>query len=113
VGNLLLRDCYARTRSRLRSGEVAVLPDGLEVEVKGHTQKRSLGGDPRKETADLEVRDGARADRIALAHVIEPGKSPQAPKETWQQRAWQQYELALVGIKPGVETTLRVLRHAP
>ena len=94
----------------LKMGEVAVLPDGLELEVKGHTHKRPLAGGPQKEMAEIEARLGTHAELVVLGHVIEPGTPT---KETWQQRTWQQYELVLVGMKHGAETTLRVLRRNP
>ena len=99
----------------LAMGDVAVLPDGLELEVKGHTHKRPMAGGPQKEMAELEVRSGTRSERVVLGHLIEPGTPP---KETWQQRTFQlpagpQYDLVLVGMKQGAETTLRVLRRAP
>ncbi len=97
----------------LKMGEVAVLPDGLELEVKGHTHKRPLTGGPQKEMAEIEARLGKRADLVVLGHVIEPGTPPQPSKETWQQRSWQQYELVLVAMKHGADTTLRVLRRNP
>jgi hypothetical protein len=94
----------------LEMGEVAVLPDGLELEVKGHTHKRPLTGGPQKEMAEVEARLGARAELVVLGHVIEPGTPP---RETWQQRSWQQYDLALVAMKHGAATTLRVVRRNP
>jgi len=81
----------------LTMGEVAVWPDGLEVEVKGHTHKRAIGGGTEKDTAQIEARTGTQSDRFALG----------------ERRAWQQYEIVLVGLKHGSETTLRVLRKNP
>ena len=97
----------------LKMGEVAVLPDGLELEVKGHTHKRPLTGGPRKEMAEIEARARTRTELIALGHLIEPGPPAQPPKETWQRREWQQYDLILVSLNNGAETTLRVLRRNP
>jgi hypothetical protein len=97
----------------LKMGEVAVLPDGLELEVKGHTHKRPLAGGPQKEMAEIEARLGTRAELVVLGHLIESGTPPQPAKETWQQRSWQQYQLVLVGMKHGADTTLRVLRRNP
>ena len=96
----------------LKIGEVAVLPDGLEVEIKGHTHKRPLVGGPQKEAVDVEARVGTRVDVIALGHVVDPAPPGQPAKETWQQRSWGPYDLVLVGMKHGSETTLRVLRRA-
>ncbi|HXU05470.1 MAG TPA: hypothetical protein VN903_31140 [Polyangia bacterium] len=97
----------------LKMGEVAVLPDGLELEVKGHTHKRPMTGGPQREMTELEARAATRSERFVLGHDIDPGTPPQPAKETWQRRAWQQYELALVGMKYGDETTLRVVRRGP
>ena len=99
----------------LGMGEVAVLPDGFELEVKGHTHKRPLTGGPQKEMAEIEARLGTRAELIVLGHVVEPGTpaQPKQPKkDTWQQMTWQRYDLMLVGMKHGTETTLRVLRKS-
>ena len=92
-------------------GEVAVLPDGLELEVKGHTHKRPMAGGPQKEMAEIEARLGGRKELVVLGHVVEPGTPPQGSKETWQTRSWQGYELSLVAMKHGGETTLRVVRR--
>jgi len=92
----------------LKMGEVAVLPDGLEIEIRGHTHKRPLVGGPQKEMTELEARSGTRSERFTLGHEIEPGTPP---KETWQRRQWQQYELVLVGMKYDSDSTLRVLRR--
>ena len=92
----------------VKMGEIAVLPDGLELEVKGHTHKRPLAGGPRKEMAEVEARAGERKELIVLGHVVEPGTPP---KESWQTRAWQGYDLSLVAMKHGDETTLRVVRR--
>jgi hypothetical protein len=90
-----------------------VLPDGLEIEIKGHTHKRPLTGGQQKEAVEIEARIGTRADLMALGHVVEPAPPGQPAKETWQQRSWGQYDLVLTGMKHGSETTLRVLRRAP
>lgn len=92
----------------LKMGEVAVLPDGLELEVKGHTHKRPLVDGPRKEMAEVETRIGDRKELVVLGHVIEPGTPP---KETWQTRAFRGYDLSLVAMKHGDETTLRVVQR--
>ena len=49
----------------LKMGEVAVLPDGLELEVKGHTHKRPITGGPQKEMAEVQAttRNAQRAGR--------------------------------------------------
>ena len=94
----------------LKMGEVAVLPDGLELEVTGHTHKRPMTGGPQKEMAEIQARLGARAELVVLGHMIDPGTPP---KETWQTRTWQQYDLVLVGMKQGADTTLRVVRRNP
>lgn len=94
----------------LKMGEVAVLPDGLELEVKGHTHKRPMTGGPQKEMAEVQATTGTRSELVVLGHTIEPG-SP--PRDTWQQRAWHDYQLVLIGMKQGAETTLRVLRKNP
>jgi hypothetical protein len=94
----------------LKMGEVAVLPDGLELEIKGHTHKRPLAGGSQKEMVELEARIGTRADLVAIGHLIEPGATGQPPRETWQTRTWAGYELVLVGMKHGSDTTLRVVR---
>ena len=61
-----------RSRSRL-GGRGGGAPDGLEVEIKGHTHKRPLVGGPQKESVEIEARIGTRADLIALVgHVVEP-----------------------------------------
>jgi hypothetical protein len=92
----------------LKRGEVAVLPDGLEVEFKAHAHKRPVVGGPQKEMAELEARSGKRSELVTLGHVVDPGSTP---KETWEKRVWQQYELVLVGMKYDSDTTLRVLRR--
>ena len=97
----------------INMGDVAVLPDGLELEVKGHTHKRPMVGGPQKEMAEIEARLGGRKELVVLGHVVEPGTPPQRSKETWQTRSWQVYELSLVAMKHGGETTLRVVRRAP
>jgi hypothetical protein len=89
-------------------GEVAVLPDGLELEVKGHTHKRPMTGGPRKEMAEVEARMGGRKELVVVGHVVEPGTPP---KETWETRTWGQYDLSLLGMKHGTETTMRVVRR--
>jgi hypothetical protein len=95
----------------VKMGDVAVLPDGLELEVKGHTHKRPMTGGPQKEMAEIEARLGDRKELIVLGHVVGPGTPPQPPKETWQTRAWQAYDLSLVAMKHGGDTTLRVVRR--
>jgi hypothetical protein len=95
---------------RLRRGEVAVLPDGLEVELKGHAHKRPMVDGPRREMSELELRLGKRAEPFTLGHDVMPG-SP--PKESWDRRTWQQYELVLVGMNYDTDSTLRVLRKSP
>jgi len=100
----------------LKIGEVAVLPDGLELEIKGHTHKRPLTGGQQKEAVEIEARAGARAELITLGHVVDAapaGQAAQAGRETWQQRSWGQYDLVLVAMKHGSEATLRVLRRIP
>jgi hypothetical protein len=92
----------------LKRGDVAVLPDGLELEFKAHSHKRPVVGGPQKEMAEIEARSGKRSELVALGHVVDPG-SP--PKETWEKRVWQQYELVLVGMHYDSDTTLRVLRR--
>jgi hypothetical protein len=92
----------------IKMGDVAVLPDGLELEVKGHTHKRPMTGGPQKEMAEVEARLGARKELVVLGHTIDPGTPP---KETWQTRAWQGYDLSLVAMKHGADTTLRVVRR--
>ena len=96
----------------IKMGDVAVLPDGLELEVKGHTHKRPMTGGPHKEMAEVEARLGGRKEMVVLGHVVEPGGPGEAAKETWQTRAWQGYELSLVAMKHGAETTMRVVRKA-
>jgi hypothetical protein len=92
----------------LKMGDVAVLPDGLELEVKGHTHKRPLVDGPRKEMAEVEARIGERKEPVVLGHVIDPGTPP---RQTWQTRTWQGYDLSLVAMKHGDETTLRVVKR--
>ena len=94
----------------LKMGEVAVLPDGLELEVKGHTHKRPMTGGPQKEMAEIEARLGTRTELVVLGHTIEPGTPPQghlAAARVARVRAGP------VGMKQGAETTLRVLRKNP
>jgi hypothetical protein len=74
-----------------------VLPDGLEVEVKGHTRKRPIGGGTAKDTAQLEARRGTQRELLVLG----------------DRRLWHEYEIVLVGMKQGADTTLRVLRKNP
>jgi hypothetical protein len=81
----------------LQMGEVAVLPDGLEVEVKGHTRKRPIGGGTAKDTAQVEARSGPQRELIVLG----------------DRRVWHDYEIVLVSMKQGADTTLRVLRRNP
>ena len=96
----------------IKMGEVAVLPDGLELEVKGHTHKRLMVGGPQKEMAEIEARLGGRKELVVLGHEIEPGTPPQQrPTQTWQTRSWQSYDLSLVAMKHAGETTLRVVRR--
>jgi len=95
----------------LKRGEVAVLPDGLELELKAHAHKRPVVGGPRKEMAEIEARAGKRSELVALGHVVEPSTPGQKPQETWEKRAWQQYDLILVGMNYDADTTLRVLRR--
>jgi hypothetical protein len=95
----------------IKMGEVAVLPDGLELEVKGHTHKRPMVRGPQKEMAEIEARLGGRKELVVLGHEIDPGTPPQGPKETWQTRSWQGYELSLVAMKHAGETTFRVVRR--
>jgi len=92
----------------IKMGEIAVLPDGLELEVKGHTHKRPLVGGPQKEMAEVEARAGERKEVIVLGHTI---SADQPPKESWQTRAWQGYDLSLIAMKYGDETTLRLVRR--
>ena len=94
----------------LKMGEVAVLPDGLELEVKGHTHKRPMTGGPQKEMAEVRRRLGTRSERL-VARSHHPARH--AAQGPWQQRAWHEYQLALVGMKQGADTTLRVLRKNP
>ena len=95
----------------IKLGDVAVLPDGLELEVKGHTHKRPMTHGPQKEMAEIEARLGGRKELVVLGHVVEPGTPPQPAKETWQTRDWQGYDLSLVAMKHGGETTLRIVRR--
>ena len=53
--------------------------------------------------AEIEARIGTRTELVVLGHTIEPGTPP---KDTWQQRAWHEYQLVLIGMKQGAETTL-------
>lgn len=92
----------------IKMGEVAVLPDGLELEVKGHTHKRPMVGGPQTEMAEVEARAGERKESIVLGHTT---SADHPPKESWQTRAWQGYDLSLIAMKHGDETTLRVVRR--
>ena len=94
----------------LKVGEVAVLPDGLEVEVKGHAHKHPVVGGPQRAMSELEVRSGRRAEPLTLGHTVHPGTPA---TESWDRIDWQQYELALVGMNYDTDTTLRVLRKNP
>lgn len=94
----------------LKVGEVAVLPDGLEVEVKGHSHKHPMVGGPSREMSELGLRSGRRAEPLTLGHTIHPGTPA---TESWDRIEWQQYELALVGMNYDTDTTLRVLRKNP
>ena len=95
----------------LKRGEVAVLPDGLELEFKAHAHKHPVVGGPQKEMAEIEARAGKRSELVTLGHLVEPGKPGEKAQETWEKRVWQQYELVLVGMKYDRDTTLRVLRR--
>jgi hypothetical protein len=94
----------------LKVGQVAVLPDGLEVEVKGHAHKHPMVDGPSREMSELEVRQGKRAEPLTLGHDVQPGTPA---KESWDRRTWQQYELVLIGMKYDTDTTLRVVRKSP
>jgi hypothetical protein len=94
----------------LKVGEVAVLPDGLEVEVKGHSHKHPMVDGPQRAMSELEVRIGRRAEPLILGHDVQPGTPA---KESWDRRTWQQYELVLIGMRYDTDTTLRVLRKNP
>jgi len=94
----------------LKVGEIAVLPDGLEVEVKGHSHKHPVVGGPQRAMSELEVRSGRRAEPLTLGHTVHPGTPA---TESWDRIDWQQYELALVGMNYDTDTTLRVLRKDP
>jgi hypothetical protein len=91
----------------LRMGEIGVLPDGLELEVRGHSHKRPMIDGPRKEMAELEARIGSRAQQLVLGHVVEPG-SP--ARETWEKKKVGPHEIELVGMSYDNDTTLRVSR---
>ena len=93
----------------VKLGEVAVLPDGLEIEIRGHTHKHPMVDGPQKEMTELEVRSGTRTERFSLGHQIQPGTPP---RESWQRLQWQQYELVLVAMNYDSDSTLRVLRRA-
>jgi hypothetical protein len=95
---------------RLKLREVAVLPDGLEVEVKGHSHKHQMVDGPAREMSELEVRTGKRSEPLTLGHTVWPGTPA---KESWDRLEWQQYELVLVGMNHDTDTTLRVLRKNP
>src|SRR5262245_18863983 len=94
----------------LKVGEVAVLLDGLEVEVKGHSHKHPMVDGPQREMSELEVRLGKRAEPLTLGHTVYPGTPA---TESWDRTDWQQYELALVGMNYDSDTTLRVVRKNP
>ena len=94
----------------LKVGEVAVLPDGLEVEVKGHSHKHPMVDGSQRAMSELEVRIGRRAEPLILGHDVQPGTPA---KESWDRRTWQQYELVLIGMRYDTDTTLRVLRKNP
>ena len=109
--------CFAaQTGSISRAAEQAMLSQpsvslqiqALELEFKAHSHKRPVVGGPQKEMAEIEARAGKRSELVALGHVVDPG-SP--PKETWEKRVWQQYDLILVGMNYDADTTLRVLRR--
>ena len=91
----------------LKVGEVAVLPDGFELELNGHSHSRPVTGGPLTDTAELEARSGTHAKRMFLDHVFEAGKPS---KETWQTRTWRPYRVQLLGMTTGGEKTLRVVR---
>jgi hypothetical protein len=92
----------------LKMKEIAVLPDGLEIEIKGHSHKHPMIDGPQREMTEMQVRLGTRAEPLTLGHDVHPGTPA---KESWDRRTWQQYELVLVGMKYDEATTLRVLRR--
>jgi hypothetical protein len=69
-----------------------------------------MAGGPQKEMAELEARLGGRKELVVLGHTI---SADQPPKESWQTRTWQQYDLVLVGMTHGDTTTIRVVRRNP
>ena len=88
----------------------SIVSDGqiVELEFKAHSHKRPVVGGPQKEMAEIEARSGKRSELVVLGHVVDPS-SP--PKETWEKRVWQQYDLILVGMNYDADTTLRVVRR--
>ena len=63
----------------LKMGEVAVLPDGLELEVKGHTHKRPMTGGPQKEMAEVEARSERAASWSSSVTRSSPARRPRTP----------------------------------
>jgi hypothetical protein len=97
----------------LKVGARALLPDGLEVELKAHSHKRPMVGGPSKEMSELQLTVGKRTELVTLGHVLEPKRDGAAPQEIWETHDWDRYRLELVQMKYDDETTLRVRRKAP
>jgi hypothetical protein len=88
----------------LKLHEIAVLPDGLEIELVGFA-RTAMG-----QAARIEERHGASARRVVLAYAGQPVAPPLAGKSDWRGQTWQMYEVLLVGMTYGEETSIRVGR---
>jgi hypothetical protein len=97
----------------LKVGGRALLPDGLVVELKGHSHKRPMVGGPQKEMSEVQVTFGKRTELVTVGHVVEPSKGDAKPVETWETRDWDRHRLELVGMKYDEESTLRVRKKTP
>jgi hypothetical protein len=97
----------------LKVGGRALLPDGLEVELKAHSHKRPMTGGPSKEMSELQLTSGKRSELVTLGHVSYPKSDGAAPREIWETLDWDRYRLELVQMKYDAATTLRVRQKTP
>jgi hypothetical protein len=88
----------------------ALLPDGLQIELRGHAHKRPMVGGPSKEMSELQLTAGPRSELISLGHVVGGQSDGKVPKEEWETHEWERYRLELLKMNYDVDTTLRVHR---